>query len=103
MLGVPVNLWRLLLPVWLVFSARRAAGALGIRHSPRPLFGGWNVSRANLARKTRGGIADSYLSVIASAAKQSSFPSAAPWIASLSLSSGAHSRDPLARNDGLAV
>ena len=27
---------------------------------------------------------------------------AAPWIASRSLSSGAHSRDPLARNDGLA-
>jgi hypothetical protein len=28
---------------------------------------------------------------------------AAKWIASRSLSSGAHSRDPLARNDGLAV
>jgi hypothetical protein len=26
---------------------------------------------------------------------------AAPWIASRSLSSGAHSRDPLARNDGV--
>jgi hypothetical protein len=25
------------------------------------------------------------------------------WIASLSLSSGAHSRDPLARNDGLKL
>jgi hypothetical protein len=32
------------------------------------------------------------------ATKQSSF--AARWIASRSLSSGAHSRDPLARNDG---
>src|SRR6266481_1377262 len=32
------------------------------------------------------------------ATKQSIF--AAPWIASWSLSSGAHSRDPLARNDG---
>src|SRR5438876_6829185 len=32
------------------------------------------------------------------ATKQSIF--AAPWIASPSLSSGAHSRDPLARNDG---
>src|SRR5260370_25677850 len=33
------------------------------------------------------------------ATKQSSFLYAAPWIASRSLSSGAHSRDPLARND----
>jgi hypothetical protein len=29
-----------------------------------------------------------------------SFPFVAAWIASRSLSSGAHSRDPLARNDG---
>jgi hypothetical protein len=35
------------------------------------------------------------------ATKQSSFPLAALWIASRSLSSGAHSRDPLARNDGI--
>ena len=34
------------------------------------------------------------------ATKQSSFPHVALWIASRSLSSGAHSRDPLARNDG---
>jgi hypothetical protein len=33
------------------------------------------------------------------ATKQSISPLAAPWIASRSLSSGAHSRDPLARND----
>jgi len=38
--------------------------------------------------------------VIASEAKQSRL-SLLPWIASRSLSSGAHSRDPLARNDGL--
>src|SRR5258708_38088279 len=31
------------------------------------------------------------------------FLSAAPWIASRSLSSGAHSRDPVARNDGEAL
>jgi hypothetical protein len=37
--------------------------------------------------------------VIASAAKQSIYPCAAAWIASRSLSSGAHSRDPVARND----
>jgi hypothetical protein len=33
------------------------------------------------------------------ATKQSTFIVAALWIASRSLSSGAHSRDPLARND----
>jgi len=38
--------------------------------------------------------------MINSATKQSSFPLAELWIASRSLSSGAHSRDPLARNDG---
>jgi hypothetical protein len=38
--------------------------------------------------------------VIASDAKQSSSPWKKEWIASRSLSSGAHSRDPLARNDG---
>jgi hypothetical protein len=35
----------------------------------------------------------------ATATKQSIPPLAARWIASRSLSSGAHSRDPLARND----
>jgi hypothetical protein len=34
------------------------------------------------------------------ATKQSILPRAVKWIASRSLSSGAHSRDPLARNDG---
>jgi hypothetical protein len=38
-----------------------------------------------------------FQSVIASAAKQSTSPLAAPWIASRQR--GAHSRDPLARND----
>ena len=38
--------------------------------------------------------------VIASEAKQSMAQQAEAWIASRSLSSGAHSRDPLARNDG---
>jgi hypothetical protein len=37
--------------------------------------------------------------VIASAAKQSMVQQAEKWIASRSPSSGAHSRDPLARND----
>jgi hypothetical protein len=39
------------------------------------------------------------LAVIASAAKQSIAPQVERWIASRNLSSGAHSRDPLARND----
>jgi hypothetical protein len=53
--------------------------------------------------KTRNEIAKACLVVIASAAKQSTYPLAAPWIASRSLSSGAHSRDPLARNDGRLI
>jgi hypothetical protein len=51
----------------------------------------------------RRGDANAFLYVIASAAKQSIFLFAAAWIASWSLSSGAHSRDPLARNDGSVV
>jgi hypothetical protein len=44
-------------------------------------------------------ISDSiFEAVIASAAKQS-IAAQKEWIASRSLSSGAHSRDPLARND----
>jgi hypothetical protein len=63
----------------------------------------------------RRGNADVHLDVIASEAKQSivllrggmdCFASLAMtvgrWIASRSLSSGAHSRDPVARNDGLS-
>src|SRR6266550_4965586 len=38
--------------------------------------------------------------MINSATKQSIYPRVGRWIASRSLSSGAHSRDPLARNDG---
>jgi hypothetical protein len=37
--------------------------------------------------------------VVASTAKQAICPRAETWIASRSLSSGAHSRDPLAHND----
>jgi hypothetical protein len=102
--------------------AHEAAGALGTRHSPRPLWGGrfWHNPGAS-----RRGNAKSYLDVIAcdkreafaqgsdlsavaqrakaEATKQSSFVLAEKWIASRSLSSGAHWRDPLARNDGRAV
>jgi hypothetical protein len=80
--------------------AHETAGAARIRLSLRPLFGGaaeffWQSSGA-----MRREIAKACLFVIASAAKQSTYPLAAPWIASRSLSSGAHSRDPVARNDG---
>ena len=47
--------------------------------------------------------AEARLRAKADATKQSTFPLAAPWIASRSLSSGAHSRDPVARNDGSGV
>jgi hypothetical protein len=48
----------------------------------RPLFGGGNVSFNNSGASRREN-ANSYLIVIASEAKQSSFLSAAPWIALL--------------------
>src|SRR3981189_2642014 len=56
------------------YSTRAAAGALGARHSPRPLIseGG---NRWQTSRKTGGEIAEPYLDVIArsEATKQSSF------------------------------
>jgi hypothetical protein len=61
-------------------------------HTPRPLDLG-TVANGFCSNKRI------FNAVTASAAKQSSFSLAAPWIASRSLSSGAHSRDPLARND----
>ncbi len=70
-------------------------------HCPRPFrltnAGGYG---SLLSQGRRWGNKMSDIStVIASAAKQSIFLFAARWIASRSLSSGAHSRDPLARND----
>jgi hypothetical protein len=53
---------------------------------------------------SRREIAKSYLIVvIASGAQQSTLAFVAPWIASRSLSSGAHTRDPLARKDGVKI
>jgi hypothetical protein len=56
---------------------------------------------------SRCGIADSYLAVIASGAKRRKQSIVIflfwLWIVSRSLSSGAHSRDPLARNDGITI
>jgi hypothetical protein len=60
MLGVPVNSWRLLLPVWLFFlpAGLRVHWAPGIPHA---LFRWAERFRQNLARKTRGENAESYL------------------------------------------
>jgi hypothetical protein len=72
---------------------------LGARHSLRPLFGGQDKNYTS-REKSRGEIADSrHCEAQRDEAIHSCF--AARWIASRSLSSGAHSRDPLARNDDL--
>src|SRR5436309_4739898 len=53
------------------------------------------------SRERRGEIAKPCLPSLRGAKRRAIHSSfAAPWIASRSLSSGAHSRDPLARNDG---
>jgi hypothetical protein len=86
--------------VWLFFSAHQAMGASSARHSLRPLIEGQDVHEQT-SRETRGEIADSHLAVVARSASDEAtlFLLAALWIASRSLSSRAHSRDPLARND----
>jgi hypothetical protein len=58
--------------------------------------GGHELQASDASRREKAVL---FLIVIASEAKQSILSSAA-WIASRRLSSGAHSRDPLARNDG---
>src|ERR1019366_1371383 len=65
----------------------------------RPMRAHWK--RVDLIRSD----GSRYLFVIArsKATKQSILSSKALWIASRSLSSGAHSRDPLARNDGSSL
>jgi hypothetical protein len=75
-------------------------GAASTRHSPRPLFSKGERFMHNSGASRRGN-ADSHLDVIArsEATKQSIVAVLWLWIASRSLSSGAHSRDPLARND----
>src|SRR6266516_4705645 len=86
--------------------AREAVGALGTRDSLRPLFslGGWILQNSGASRR---GNAESYFEIRRRHCEERSdeaihapIRGAKLWIASLSLSSGAHSRDPLARNDG---
>jgi hypothetical protein len=94
-------------------SAHEAAGATGIRRSPRPLLGGRFFNGSGASRR---GFANVCLAVIASAAKQSILPlrgkmdcfaslamtAGSRRIASRSLSSGGALRGPVGapRNDG---
>src|SRR5216684_6898632 len=82
--------------------AHETAGAAGIRHSPRPLLGGRFINASGAWRRE---VVKPYpkLGVPSLRAKRSNPPflSVVLWIASRSLSSGAHSRDPFARNDEL--
>src|SRR5450759_5588074 len=86
------------------YFAREAAGASCARHSPRPLIGEGRTLLAKLGRIARREC-EVISAVIArsEATKQSRLSTSLrqSWIASRSLSSGAHSRDPLARNDVL--
>src|ERR1700688_4083113 len=87
--------------VWLFFFAHQAAGASSARHSLRPLLEGQDVSgkpRAKNTRRDRGRVFCRHCEEQSDEAIHTSL--ADPRIASWSLSSGAHSRDPLARNDG---
>jgi hypothetical protein len=83
------------------YSTCAAAGATGTRLSLRPLF-----SEGECSSKTRALSAQRECEVVShrhceerSDEAIHSYSSFAAWIASQSLSSGAHSRDPLARND----
>src|SRR5713101_3475800 len=97
--GVPVYSL-LLVCVLPIQSAHETAGAAGTRHSPRPPWG--RKINANLGRiAPRGREVVSRIGATSLRAKRSNpfFLYVARWIASRSLSSGAHSRDPVARND----
>src|SRR5438132_1678135 len=91
----------MLMRALLVHIAHEIAGAARIRHSLRPL--NWRGRKNYL--QTSGALCRENAKLYqpslrgALATKQSISPHAAPWIASRSLSSGAHSRDPVARND----
>jgi hypothetical protein len=65
------------------FIVREAAGASSARHSLRPLIAEGRTKGNTSRKKACGENAETCLTVVASAAKQSTFPLAAPWIASL--------------------
>jgi hypothetical protein len=81
--------------------AREAAGALGARHSPRPHGRRIQARPGRIAPRDRGIVCCRHCEE--RKRRSNPFYYAALWIASRSLSSGAHSRDPLARNDGCAT
>src|SRR5712692_4462899 len=101
--GVPVYSL-LLVCVLPIQSAHETAGAAGTRHSPRPPWGRKiNAQLGRIAPRDRE-VASGFVVIARSeATKQSILSFAALWIASRSLSSGVHSRDPLARNDGSTI
>jgi hypothetical protein len=80
----------------LYYFAREAAGAVGTRHSPRPLLGERLTHHSGASRRES---AELCLPSLRGAKRQSNPFLLWLWIASRSLSSGAHSRDPVARND----
>src|SRR6266568_5330524 len=83
--------------------AHETSGAARIRHSLRPLFFRGREIPANLGRDAprECEAVSGWVVVIARSTCDEAIHSyfAARWIASRSLSSGAHSRDPAARND----
>src|SRR6266403_4038287 len=90
-----------------------SAGALRARHSLRPLIslGGWFLQTSDVSRRENAeSCFGNWGNVIASSgsdeaihssfARRYGLPRGACHPEARSLSSGAHSRDPLARNDG---
>src|SRR5260370_6395018 len=98
--GVPV--YSLLLVCVLPLpSAREAAGAAGTRHSPRPQGGErFYAQLGRIAPRDRGVVSGVRATSLRAKRSNPFFLYVARWIASRSLSSGAHWRDPVARNDG---
>jgi hypothetical protein len=84
--------------------AHEAAGAAGTRLSLRPLFFEAKdlAQLGRIAPRDRGRVSYAKARHCEERSDEAihSFLCAARWITSRSLSSGAHSRDPLARNDG---
>jgi hypothetical protein len=64
-----------------------------------PRYGRYALRKPYLMSFARSDLSAVAQRAKAEATEVTSFPLAALWIASRSLSSGAHSRDPLARND----
>src|SRR6266436_1010713 len=88
--------------------ARETAGAARTRLSLRPLISEGQCSgklRAHRAARSRTHIRNQERRHCEERSDEAIHPSAcaALWIASRSLSSGARSRDPVARNDGLKL